>query len=68
MLPKNPAPDNELPPAVVEGLIKRLHYITTRLQRHYLAQSHRLEPSRCLMHPDRQCNCADDAIESDPPF
>jgi hypothetical protein len=71
MLPTNPAPDDaplELSQAVVESLIKRLLYITTRLERHYLAQSHRLEHSRCLMHPHRECNCADDAPESDPPF
>ena len=71
MLPKNPATDDaplELSQAVVECLIKRLFYITTRLERHYLAQSHRLEHSRCVMHPHRECNCADDAPESDPPF
>jgi hypothetical protein len=71
MLPKNPAADDpplELPQAVVESLIKRLLYITTRLERHYLAQSRRLEPSRCVMHPHRECNCADDAPASDPPF
>jgi hypothetical protein len=70
MFPKNPTPDDashELPQAVVDCLMKRLVYVATRLERHYLAQLRRLEPSRCVMHPHRDCNCADDAPESDPP-
>jgi hypothetical protein len=71
MLPKNPATDDarfELSDEAVQRLINRLLYITNRLKQHYLAQLHRLEPSRCVMHPHRECNCADDAPESDPPF
>jgi hypothetical protein len=71
MLPKNPATDDiplELSDKAVEGLIKRLLYITTRLERHYLAQSHRFEQSHCVQHRHRECDCADDTTESDPPF
>ena len=71
MSPRNPqsydAPA-ELSDKTVARLINRLLHITATLERHYLAQLHRLEPSRCVMHPHRECNCADDAPESDPPF
>ncbi len=71
MLPPNPQTSDvpaELSDKAVARLIKRLLYITDTLDRHYLAQSLRLKPSRCVMHPHRDCNCADDVPESDPPF
>jgi len=73
MLPQNPqTPDDpaELSDKAVARLIKRLLSITDTLDRHYRAQRLRLEPSRCVMHPHRKCNCdcADDVPESDPPF
>jgi hypothetical protein len=58
----------ELSDKAVARLIKRLLHITDTLDRHYRAQRLRLEPSRCVMHPHRECNCADDVPESDPPF
>ncbi len=58
----------ELSDKAVARLIKRLLSITDTLDRHYRAQLLRLEPSRCVMHPHRECNCADDLPESDPPF
>jgi hypothetical protein len=71
MLPKNRATHDipfELSDKAVEGLIKRLRYITMRLERHYLAQSHRLAKSHCVQHRHRECDCAAGAPESDPPF
>jgi len=58
----------ELSDKVVARLIKRLLNMTDTFDRHYRAQLLRLEPSRCVMHPHRECNCVDDVPESDPPF
>ena len=71
MLPPNPRTSDdpaELSDKAVARLIKLLLSITATLDRHYRAQLLRLEPSRCVMHPHRECNCADDVPESDPPF
>ena len=71
MLLNNPAADDiqlELSDKAVEDLLQRLRDITDRLEQHYLAQSHRLERSHCLMHHRRECDCAAGAAESDPPF
>ena len=71
MQPLNPQTcdtPKELSDKAVARLIKLLLYITATLDRHYRAQRLRLEPSRCVMRPHRECNCADDVPESDPPF